>query len=119
MQQVIPLNPVPSQTISVSLGGQACSINIYQKVTGLYLDLLVNGVLVVGGRICENLNRIVRSVYLGFTGDLCFLDQEGVQDPDYTGFGQVSDFTQPNGARYLFLYLTPSDLANANLFYGD
>lgn len=117
--QIIPLNPVPSQTISVSLGGQSCRINVYQKVSGLYLDLFVNGQQIIGGRICENLNRIVRSIYLGFTGDLAFLDQEGSEDPDYTGFGQVSDFTQPSGARYLFLYLTPADLASSNLLYGD
>lgn len=83
----IPLVAAASQTMSVQLGGQLCRINVYQKATGIYLDLYVSDVLIVGGVICENFNPVVRSLYLGFRGDLYFWDSQGVSDPDYTGLG--------------------------------
>lgn len=98
--KVIPLQVVPSQTLTVNLGGQACRINIYQKLTGLYCDLYVNDVLIIGGVICENLNRIVRDAYLGFVGDLAFTDNLGLTDPTYKGFA----------AQYSFLYLELADM---------
>lgn len=84
----IPLVAVASQTMSVQLGGQLCRINVYQKATGLYLDLYVSDVLIIGGVICESLNPLVRSIYLGFAGDLYFWDSQGNSDPDYTGLDQ-------------------------------
>jgi hypothetical protein len=98
--QVIPLQPIPSQTFTVTLNNQLCQINVYQKRYGLFLDLFVGGVLILGGVICENLNRIVRNSYLGFSGDLTFFDNQGTSDPIYTGLG----------TRYSLLYLAPSDL---------
>lgn len=97
---VIPLMAVPSQTVSPSLNGQAVQLNIYQKSTGLYCDVLVSGSPIIYGVICRNLNRIVRDLYLGFSGDLMFLDQEGSSDPNYTGLG----------TRWVLMYLASSDL---------
>lgn len=85
--QIIPVQATPQQTITVSLANQACRIFIYQLSTGLFLDLYVNDALIIGGVICQNLNRIVRDVYLGFIGDLCFVDNQGSDDPVYTGLG--------------------------------
>lgn len=99
--QAIPLQSVPSQTLSVTLGGQSCRINIYTLTTGLYLDLLVSGVPIVSATICEDRNRLVRLAYLGFVGDLAFMDTQGTTDPAYTGLGE----------RWVLLYLTPGDLA--------
>lgn len=103
--RVIPLQQVPSQTLAVSLGGQSCQIDIYQKLSGLYCNLYVNNSLIIGGVICENANRIVRSTYLGFLGDLAFLDNIGEDDPVYTGFGD----------RFSFIYLELVDLINLGL----
>lgn len=100
MALIIPVQAVPSQTLAVTLAGQGCQIELYQKTTGLYCNLYINNVLIIGGVICENLNRIVRSLYLGFIGDLCFLDNQGSTDPVYTGLG----------TRYSFIYLEASDL---------
>jgi hypothetical protein len=100
MVQVIPLQALPSQDVEVQLGNQICQINVYQKLRSVYLDLYVNDALIIGGVICQNLNRIVRDLYLGFVGDLCFIDNQGDTDPVYTGLG----------SRYNLLYLTPSDL---------
>jgi hypothetical protein len=105
--QIIPIADTYSQTISVQLAGQNCAINLYQKSTGFYCDLYVSGSLVIGGVICQNLNRIVRSVYLGFVGDLCFCDTQGSTTAPSTGL----DPSSPGlGTRYLFLYLEASDL---------
>jgi len=98
--QIIPISDTYSQTISVALAGQNCNIDLYQNSTGFYCDLYVNGSLLIGGVICQNLNRIVRSLYLGFTGDLMFQDVQGSLDPSSPGLG----------TRYLFCYLETTDL---------
>lgn len=101
--QIVPLQALPSQTLQVQLGGQACVLNIYQLAYGLFVDVYVGATLIIGGVICENLNRIVRSAYLGFVGDFVFADtQSGANgaDPIYTGLG----------ARFQLIYLDPADL---------
>lgn len=98
--EIIPLQPQPSQTVSVVLNNQSCQINVYQKTYGVFLDLYVANVLIIGGVLCENLHRIVRDVYLGFSGDLAFADTMGDTDPVYTGLG----------TQYQLVYLSPSDL---------
>jgi hypothetical protein len=96
----IPVQPVPNQTLQAQLGGQNCRINIAQKNTGLYVDLYVDESLVIGGVIGQNENRIVRSEYLGFIGDLAFVDTRGTTDPVYTGLG----------SRFKLIYLEETDL---------
>ena len=98
---IVPLQAVPNQAVTVALGGQVCQINIYQEDYGLFVDLYVNNALIIGGVIAENLNRIVRSAYLGFLGDLAFIDNQGNSDPDYTGLG----------GRFSLAYLEVSDLS--------
>ncbi|MFL9904279.1 hypothetical protein PQR71_40180 [Paraburkholderia fungorum] len=99
----IPIADTYSQTFSVQLAGQNCTLNVYQKSTGLYIDLYVAGSLIIGGVVCQNLNRIVRDVYLGFVGDLCFYDTQGMNDPSSPGLG----------TRYQLIYLETSDLNGA------
>jgi hypothetical protein len=98
--EIIPLEAVPNQTVTVNLGGQVSQVNVYQTFFGLFLDLYVNDVLIIGGVICQNLNRIVRSLYLGFSGDLAFIDNQGSTDPVYTGLG----------GRYSLAYLSADEL---------
>lgn len=102
---IIPTQPAPSQLFTVQLNGQTCQINIDQKFYGLFLDLYVNNTLIIGGVICQNVNRIVRSVYLGFDGDVFFLDQQGNTDPVYTGLG----------TRYVLCYMTAAELAEIGI----
>lgn len=101
--QIVPLQAVPNQTVVVLLNGQVTQLNVYSKGENLYMDVLVNNILVIGGVICENLNRIVRSLYLGFQGDFIFIDNQGDADPVYTGLGGAD-------ARYSLAYLSPADL---------
>lgn len=98
---VIPLQPLPSQFLNVTLAGQACRIAVYQKGTSLYLDLTVANVVRMTCVICRNRVRLVRQAYLSFVGDLAFVDTQGVLDPDYTGLG----------SRFQLVYLTPDDIA--------
>ena len=102
--QIIPISDLPSQTLRVQLNGQNCGISIYQKSTGLFLNLSINNALIIGGVICQNLNRVVRDSYLGFIGDLMFSDTQGKDDPFYTG---------GLGSRFLLMYVEPSDLWGA------
>lgn len=97
----VPLQAVPSQTVSVTLGGQACQLNVYSKSAALYVDIYVNNAVIALGVQCENGNRLVRYAYLGFIGDLIFVDTQGSADPFYTGLD----------GRFLLEYLDTADLA--------
>jgi hypothetical protein len=97
---IIPLTAVPAQTVEVILVQQSCRITVRQKSTGMYLDLYKSGALLIGGVICQDRNRIVRDAYFGFIGDLCFLDNEGREDPVFTGLG----------VRFSLAYLEVADL---------
>jgi hypothetical protein len=98
--KTIPLSAVPSQKLSTLLGGQNCQLKVYQKTTGMYLDLYVNNVPIVTGVIARDRVLVVRQSYLGFVGDLSFFDTQGVADPTYDGLS----------ARYQLVYLEASDL---------
>jgi len=96
----IPIVPVPSQVLRVTLAGQDCIIALYARSTGLFLDLAVSDVPVISGVICQHRNRIVRSAYLGFVGDLAIYDTQGSDDPLYPGLG----------ARWVLAYVEAADL---------
>lgn len=81
----VPLKPLPAQTVTIQLNEQVCKLHVYQKFYGLFIDVLVDDALIIGGVVCEDRNRIVRSQYLGFDGDFAFIDTLGSDDPDYTG----------------------------------
>lgn len=106
MPQIIPLRPLPAQTVTVNLNNQACTITVSQKSTGMFIDLYVDDSLIIGGVICQNENVIVRDAYLGFSGDLAFVDMQSLgnllvgADPVYTGLG----------TQFLLYYFLPSEL---------
>lgn len=84
LRLIVPLLAEPAQTLTVELNGQNCDLAVYQRTTGLYVDLGINGTLIIGGVIARDRIRIVRDDYLGFIGDLAFWDSQGSQDPDWT-----------------------------------
>ena len=67
------------------------------------MTVYVGSALIVASVLCENINRIVRDLYFGFSGDFAFLDTQGTNDPIYTGLGGT-------GARFQLFYLFPADL---------
>lgn len=101
--QTVPLRAIQNQTTQIVLGGQSCVVHVYQTDYGLFLDLSVNDGPIIAGVICQNRNRIVRSRYLGFSGDLTFDDTQGSDDPVYTGLG----------IRFFLLYWTAAELHGA------
>jgi hypothetical protein len=98
--QIVPLQASPSQIVTANLGNQNVQINVRQLSTGLYCDVLLSNTPVITNVLCQNLNRIVRDLYLGFQGDLMFLDNLGDSDPVYTGLD----------SQYSLIYLLPSEL---------
>ena len=98
--QIVPLKAVPAQTLLVPLTNQDVQLNIYQKLTGLFMDVYANNSVIILGVQCENANRIVRNSYLGFVGDFIFVDTQGQTNPNSSGLG----------TRYQLQYLTEADL---------
>lgn len=97
----IPLQAKPNQTLSVVLNQQNCQITLRWLLDGLYLDLAINDKIIILGAGCRDRNRLVRHVYLGFQGELSFVDLQGKEDPQYTGLG----------SRWMLVYVEPSELA--------
>jgi hypothetical protein len=97
---LIPLQPIASQSLTVTLAGQSTRIDVYQKSSFLYTDIVVDGRPIQQGRMALNAVRLVRHAYLGFIGDLAFVDMQGTTDPVWTGLG----------SRYQLVYLTAADL---------
>lgn len=113
--QTIPIQPVPAQTLSVTLNQQACTINLYAKsiyipitppgsistdppryipVTVFFLDLYVNDVLIIGGCLMRDRVGVVQNTYFGFNGEISMEDTEGATPAMIAGLG----------SRYLLTY---------------
>lgn len=92
---IIPLDAISNQTFSITLGSQSCQIKIDSKVGyGVFVSLWVDSTSIVQSSIALNRVGIVRYAYLPFTGEIYFVDMQGSDDPDYTGFG----------TRYIMVY---------------
>lgn len=108
--QIVPVRPLVSQILTTTLNGQATTLKLYFKqiqapvVTGLpseppafedfnplfcdvYLTQNNQTNLVIGGVLCQDRNRIIRDTYLGYSGDLAFIDTQGRDDPTPNGLG--------------------------------
>lgn len=94
MNLAIPLTPVAAQTLTVTLANQRVRLVVYEKAFGLFVDVYSNDALVIAGVAARNLTYIVRSAYLGFSGDFFFYDTQGAEDPVYSGLG----------SRFLLIY---------------
>jgi len=101
--QIIPIQAVPNQTVTASLGGQQVQIDLRTMRTGLFANIFLNNAPLLYGVQCLDRVRMIRNSYFGFTGDLGFVDQQGQTDPVYTGLG----------TRYLLYYLEVSDIGSA------
>ena len=107
--QTIPLAAVPNQTLLVPIGAVAplqCQFTVYQKLVGMFLNLAVEGTNVLSGALCRNLSPLIINSYLGFPGELMFVDILGLNaDPLYTGLG----------SRWFLTYVSPDDVVAFNL----
>ena len=92
---VIPLAAVPSQILSINLGGQNCVISVYLLGDNLYLDLSLSNRTILNGVLCHDRVKLVQLDHFGFKGDIAFFDSQGASDPTYDGLG----------SRYFLAYL--------------
>ncbi|MGK0705117.1 phage baseplate plug family protein [Yokenella regensburgei] len=97
--RTISLEPKKSQAISIELASQQCLIRLVQRESFIYMDLTLNGVAILQGVPCLYGNKMIRYKYLGFAGDLVFLDSQGEEDPHYDGLG----------GRFQLFYMEESD----------
>lgn len=97
--QNIPMQPIPSQLVKVVLGGQNVQIFIYQKDQGLFVDINSDGVDIVVGVIARDAVPIICREYMGFIGNILFVDTQGSSDPTYSGLG----------SRFSLVYLTADE----------
>jgi hypothetical protein len=97
----IPLQQIPSQITKVVLGNQNCQIFIYAKSQGVFVDISVDDTDIVNCVIARNMVPIVCREYVGFDGNLMFVDNQGNDDPLYTGIG----------SRWSLVYLTAAEYA--------
>ena len=98
--KTIPLSSRPSQLVNIVLDGQNCDISVYQKTTGLYLDLTADGKLMLQGRICRDNVYMLMQEHLGFRGNLLFIDRQGSSDPNMSELG----------SRYELVYLEEGEV---------
>lgn len=123
MPMTVPLSAVASQTFSASMGGQAVSCALYQLgangAARMFLDVTANGNAILNARQCRAYGGLpdtrarfmmVGRRYLGFLGDLLFLDTQATassptQDPQPSGLG----------TRWLLLYFAEAELEAAGL----
>jgi len=97
--QNIPLQPVPTQATKVVLGGQNVQLLIYQKPQGIFVDINADGVDIVVGIIARDAVPLICRNYMGFIGNLLFVDTQGNSDPTYDGLG----------SRFSLVYLTAEE----------
>lgn len=99
--QTVPLSPIPAQSLQTILGGQNVQLSVYQKGDAVYIDVALADVAIANTVIARDEARILHDrQYLGFDGDLMFVDTQGSDDPQYAGLG----------SRWLLIYLAAADL---------
>lgn len=85
--EVVPLLPVSSQILTVTLDGQPCRIEVFARTFGTFVNIFVADVPLALGVQARDRVPIVRAGYGGFRGDLTFVDTQGVDDPTPASFG--------------------------------
>jgi hypothetical protein len=101
----VPLSALPSQVVSVTLGGQWCRLKVYQRTTGMFVDVYVNDKLILGGALLRDRVLVLRDAYFDFVGDLMMIDSQGTTDPFYSA-------SEPSiGSRFVLVYLEAADFA--------
>jgi hypothetical protein len=121
--QTVPLAAVPSQNLSVQLGGQNVVINLYllgaMEAAALYMDLEANGTPIFSARQVRAYGAQPNTAprwmlagrhYEGFEGDFLFIDTQASNivptlDPLPAGLG----------ARWQLMYFSVADLEAAGL----
>lgn len=56
----IPLSAVAYQQIKAPLSGQSVALTIQQRTNGLYMDVILNGVQILAGVLCQDRTWLAR-----------------------------------------------------------
>lgn len=100
----LPLEATVNQEFLVTLDDQNCTIALYQRGPGMYLDLRVGGVTVCQGAICRPGMGIIQVATGAWQGQLYMLDERSQPDrqqaPQWRGLG----------ARWRLYWLTPDEV---------
>jgi hypothetical protein len=95
----IPLIAEPSQTVKIVLNGQNIQISVYTKDSGLFVDINSNGTDIVVAVLALNGVPIICREYMGFLGNMIFIDTQGSNDPTYDALG----------SRYQLIYMDQTE----------
>jgi hypothetical protein len=102
----VPLTAVPSQIVNATLGGQSCTLKVYQRTTGLFIDIYVDDTLILGGALLRDRVLVLRDAYFGFVGDLMMIDTQATADPFFSA-------SEPSvGSRFQLIYIETADFAD-------
>lgn len=97
----VPLQAVASQTLAVTLAGQACEIALRTNGSNMYFDLTAGGVSIVRSRIVRNKQLLlIDARYQPFLGDFLFNDTQGDTQPNFAGLD----------TRYVLYYVDAAEL---------
>lgn len=87
-QYIIPLSQIPNQTFNINLNGQECEFKFITRGVFMYMDLTVDGEVIINGQICLNNVDLIQYKHLKFNGRLFFTDTQGSLDPLYYGLNE-------------------------------
>lgn len=85
--KTIPLSPIPSQKIKIVLDDQDCEISVLLRGQKMYLDLIVDGIVIQKGALLLDFVSAIQIPTRYFSGTLAIIDTQGNKDPQYTGLG--------------------------------
>lgn len=83
----IPLDAIPNQKMSISLGDQSCEIAVRQIGARLYASLTADGVTISTNAPAVNGGRVNLYPNPYFKGVLYWVDRIGDAPPQYDGLG--------------------------------
>lgn len=99
----IPLDATVNQELLITLNDQDCTLAVYQRGDGMFLDLHIGQTCIQQGAICQSGMGIIQVASNAFQGQLVFLDTrtqaDWQQPPQYTELG----------TRWVLYYLTPDE----------
>lgn len=95
----IPLSAIPSQSLSIILNNQDCSIALYARGKNYYFDLSVSGKALYQGVLVQVGQNLTPYEYIGFIGAIGLIDMDGKNDPpNYKEFGNRFVLIYSDGA---------------------
>lgn len=83
----IPLRPIPSQVVQVSLADQPVTLYLRELGGRQYLSASWSGVVLCESVQLVNRSAVIRAPYTGFIGDIAVYDTQGDEAPQFTGWG--------------------------------